>query len=304
MSNLKEQLETIIATSGATLMAVSVKHLESGEELHIAGDSRVPLCSVVKIPVLAEAFRQLAAGKFSLEDRWELTLAEKNLPSGVLVFFQDGLLPTVRDLLTMMIIISDNTATDMLLHRLGTTAVHNYMQSLGLTHTHIVMTIRQIFEDILPSADPRQVLEKLDKPPQNEGKARRDGRAYSLGAINNVGTTRDMNHLLELIWRGKVVDRAACDQMLHILLQQQYDTRLSRFLPSGTPMAHKTGTLTGIRNDAGIIYCSEKSHVAVTVYATWDPASGPAARVLNWERMTALDVAMGHIGRAAYDHFQ
>ena len=304
MSNLKEQVEAMIAASTATLMAVSVKHLEGGEEFHSAGDSPVPLCSVVKIPVLAEAFRQMAEGKFTLEDRWELTLGEKNLPSGVLVFFQDGLLPTVRDLLTMMIIVSDNTATDMVLHRLGTPAVQSYMHTLGLTNTHIVMTIREIFEDILPSADPRQVLEKLDKPPQDKGKVQRDGRAYSLGRNNNIGTTRDMNHLLELIWRGAVVDRAACDQMLHILLQQQYDTRLPRFLPSGTPMAHKTGTLEGIRNDAGILYCNENSHVAVSVYSTWDAASVKDDPVLNWERMTAIDASMGHIGRAVYDHFK
>jgi beta-lactamase class A len=63
----------------------------------------------LKIPVLVEAARQMDAGDFTLDDRWQLTVAEKNLGSGVLTFFDDGLLPTVRDLLTLMIIISDNT---------------------------------------------------------------------------------------------------------------------------------------------------------------------------------------------------
>jgi beta-lactamase class A len=133
---------------------------------------------------------------------------------------------------------------------------------------------------------------------------RRDGRAYSQGPNNNVGTARDMNHLLELIWNGQVVDRAACDEMLHILLQQQLETRLPRFLPRGTPIAHKTGTLEGIRNDSGIIYVNEHSHVAVTVYSTWDAQAVKGDEVATWERMNAVDSAMGHIGRAAYDHFR
>jgi beta-lactamase class A len=303
MHPLKSQLETIIAASGATAMGVAIKHLESGEELYLDANRPFPLCSVVKIPVLCEAFHQLRAGKFSLDDRWELTLAEKNLPSGVLVFFQDGLLPTVRDLLTLMIIISDNTATDMVMHRLGTAAINDYMHGLGLANTHIVMTIREIFEDILPSADPHQVLENLDRPPDDIDKERRTGRAYSLGSDNNVGTARDMNHLLELIWHGEIVDRETCDQMLHILLQQQLDTRLPRFLPPGTPIAHKTGTLAGIRNDSGIIYCNDHSHVAVTVYSTWDAEAVKGDRVVSWERMTAIDSAFGHIGRAVYDHY-
>ena len=96
MSTLKAQIEAIITTSGATAMGVAIKHLESGEEIYLNADQPVPLCSVFKIPVMAEAFHQIDAGRFTLDDRWELTLAEKNLPSGILVFLQDGLLPTVR----------------------------------------------------------------------------------------------------------------------------------------------------------------------------------------------------------------
>src|SRR5436190_1953840 len=105
MSTLKSPIESIIAASGATSMGVAIKHLESGEETYLNADQPVPLCSVFKIPVLTEAFHQIDAGRFTLDDRWELTLAEKNLPSGILVFLQDGLMPTVRDLLTLMIII-------------------------------------------------------------------------------------------------------------------------------------------------------------------------------------------------------
>jgi beta-lactamase class A len=305
MSALTSPIEAIIATSGATSMGVAIKHLESGEEVYIDADQPVPLCSVFKIPVLAEAFHQIDEGRFTLDDRWELTLAEKNLPSGILVFLQDGLMPTVRDLLTLMIIISDNTATDMVMHRLGVPSTTQFMHELGLTNIHVPMTVRDIFNDIMGEggSDPRLAFTDLDKP-QKEQPANRSGHAYSLGPDNDVGTPRELNRLVEMIFRGEVVNRTACDQMLHILLQQQLNLRLPRFLPEGTPVAHKTGTLAGIRNDSGIIYCNDHSHVAVTVFCTWDAAAVKDDPVAEWERVNALDSAFGQIGRLVYDHFK
>ncbi len=305
MSIITNSIEAVIAASGATAMGVAVKHLESGEEIYHDADQSFPLCSVFKIPVLAEAFHQIDQGRFTLDDRWELTLAEKNLPSGILVFLQDGLMPTVRDLLTLMIIISDNTATDIVMHRLGVPNTTKFMHELGLTNIHVPMTVRDLFNDIMGEArsDPRLAFTNLDKP-QPEEPSNRNGHAYSLGSDNDVGTPRELNRLVELIFRGKVVNRAACDQMLHILLQQQLNLRLPRLLPEGTPVAHKTGTLGGIRNDSGIIYCNEHSHVAVTVFCTWDAAAVKDDPVAEWDRINALDSAFGHIGRLVYEHFK
>ncbi|CAN5528743.1 class A beta-lactamase [soil metagenome] len=305
MSILRSEIESIIAASGATVMGVAIKHLETGEELYLNADQTFPLCSVFKIPVLAEAFHQIEAGKLTLEDRWELTLAEKNLPSGILVFLQDGLMPTLCDLLTLMIIISDNTATDMVMHRLGVPNITKFMHGLGLTDIHVPMTVRDLFNDIMGEAgsDPRLAFTNLDKP-QKEETANRTGRAYSLEPDNDVGTPRALNRLLELIFQGAVVSRTACDQMLQIMLQQQLNLRLPRFLPEGTPVAHKTGTLGGIRNDSGIIYCNEHAHVAVTVFCTWDTAAVKDDPVAEWDRINALDSAFGHIGRLVYEHFK
>src|SRR5690606_1576161 len=115
-------------------------------------------------------------GRISLADRHEVTVAEKNLPSGVLVFCEDGLRPTLRDLLTLMIIISDNTATDMVMHRLGLEATTRTMHGLGLSEIHVPLTVRKIFEDMLPSADPTQDLLELARQPRNKA-----GIAYSTG---------------------------------------------------------------------------------------------------------------------------
>jgi beta-lactamase class A len=84
--------------------------------------------------------------------------------------------------------------------------------------------------------------------------------------------------------------------MLEILLKQQLNDRLPRFLPAGTKVAHKTGTFSGVRNDTGIIYAGEQSHVALTVFARWDYDAIRSDRVLSWERFTQLDTAFGRIG--------
>lgn len=293
----QRQIEEIVSDSGAQ-MAVAARHLESGAEIAIDAQRVVPLCSVLKIPVLVEAFRQMEEGRFTLDDRWELTTTEKNLPSGVLVFFDDGLRPTVRDLLTLMIIISDNTATDMILHRLGEASVSRAMHELGLTDIHVGVTIRGIFDDLLPSGDPTQDLLALATAPRN-----RSGRSYSLGADNAVGTPAALTELLARIWRGEIVSRAACDQMLAILRKQQINDRLPRYLPPGTPCPHKTGTLPGIRNDSGIIYASDSSHVAVTVFSTWDDAAIEDDPIASRESAVEIDRAFGRIGRLLYDAF-
>ena len=295
--SLESDISRIIDNSGAE-MGLSALHLESGQRIDIDAGRVFPLCSVLKIPVLVEAFRQIEEGLFTLDDRWQLTTAEKNLPSGILVFLDDGLAPSVRDLLTLMIIISDNTATDMVMNRLGAGSVTSTMHSLGLTDIHVPMTIRQIFDDLLPSADPTQDMLALATAPRN-----RTGRSYSLGPDNDVGTPAALTELLARIWRGELVSRAACNAMLEILLKQQLNDRLPRYLPPGTRCAHKTGTLPGIRNDSGIIYASGSSQVAVTLFSRWDDDAVADDPIANKETPIAIDSAFGRIGRLLYDTF-
>ncbi len=295
--SLESDIRNITENSGAE-MAVSALHLETGRRTDVDAQRVYPLCSVLKIPVLVEAFRQIEEGLFTLDDRWQLTTAEKNLPSGILVFFDDGLAPTVKDLLTLMIIISDNTATDMVMHRLSKGSVTRTMHDMGLTDIHVPLTIRELFDDLLPSSDPTQDMLALAKGPRN-----RTGISYSLGPDNDTGTPAALTELLALIWRGETVNRAACDAMLDILLKQQLNDRLPRYLPPGTPCAHKTGTLPGIRNDSGIIYAGNNSHVAVTVFSRWDDEAVSDDPIASKEKPIAIDAAFGRIGRLLYDTF-
>ncbi len=301
--SLSDQIQSIIEQSGAE-MGVALLHVERDEAIELAADVSFPLCSVLKIPVLCEALRQIELGAFTLADRRPLTAPIKNIGSGVLTYLEDGLTPTVRDLLTLMIIISDNTATDMILERINVRSVNQFMHDLTLTDIHMALTIRGIFDDMLgEAAAPDRLLTNLnqrrEKPPTN-----RAGRAFSSGSDNNVSTPREMTRLLAMIFRGEVVGRAACDEMLHILLQQQLNARLPLFLPYGIPFAHKTGTLHGIRNDAGILYAGEDSHVALTVFSRWDTAAFADDPVAEWECIQKIDRAFGLIGKAVYEHYR
>ncbi len=304
LANLQDQIEAAAAGSGAE-MGISLRHIESGDELHHNADESYPMASVLKIPVLCEAFHQMAKGAFTLDDRWELTYPLKNIGSGILTYMEDGLQPTVRDLLTLMIIISDNTATDMAMRRLGVDAVDRYMKQLGVGDIHLAFDIRGIFDDLYgrEAAEPSRIFANLGKdhaPPPMD----RTGHALRGGPTNNTATARAMTTLCAMIYRGEVVDRSACDEMLRILLQQTLNQRLPRFLPYGVPFAHKTGTLSGIRNDAGILYATPTDHIAITIFARWDAEAVGDDKVLEWERMNAVDSAFGTIGKAVYDWYK
>lgn len=301
LQDLQKKIEAAMRAADAH-MGVAMRHLERGDEIEIDATESFPMASVLKIPVLVEAARQMDAGKFTLDDRWELTVAEKNLGSGVLTFFDDGLMPTVRDLLTLMIIISDNTATDMVINRLGITNITKSMRQLELQDIHLPLTIRQIFESILPSADPTQDPYEMALE-HTEFSAPTNAAGYSKGPENNVSTPRDMTKLVELIYSGRAASRAATDEMLRILLKQTLNDRLPRFLPPGTRVAHKTGTLSGFRNDAGIIYVDDEQHVAITVFAEWDSKAVKDDQAAERQRMYDIDSAFGHIARAVYDEY-
>ena len=91
--------------------------------------------------------------------------------------------------------------------------------------------------------------------------------------------------------------------MLRILLKQTLNDRLPRFLPPGTRVAHKTGTLSGFRNDAGILYVGDDQHVAVTVFSQWDSKAVKGDPIAERQRIYEIDSAFGHIGRAIYDYY-
>ena len=283
---------------------VAVWHIESGEQVDVNGDEPFPMASTFKIPILTTACRQLVRGEISLDTRVSLSDGDKSLGSGILPYFESGLQPTVRDLLTLMMIISDNTATDIMVDTLGGAAViEGVMREIGLREIYFKHNCKELLRYLFPDEVVDLPLEELIAwSAKND--ILRDGLAFSKGPENNVCTAKAMNKLLHMIYSGELFDGDVRETALDILLKQQFNVRLSRFLPLGTKVAHKTGTIGGIRNDSGIIAIRDSNHVILTIFTEWDEAPFWDKPAAHHQRVFEVESAMGEIGLAAYNAFQ
>ena len=194
----------------------------TGDEIRFHADMPMEAASVIKLPIMVEAFRQREAGM--LDFALPVTVRRENkLPScGALTYLHDGLTVQVGDLVTLMIILSDNTATNLLIDLLGQERINRTIAALGLTGTQLN---RKLF----------------------------DAAQAALGVQNYV-TAADMGALLTGLWRGEIVSPDASREMLDILFHQRLNGKLPFFLHGrDIRCAHKTGEDDGITHDVGII---------------------------------------------------
>ncbi len=230
---LRANIERITRTVNAK-WGVYIKCLETGEEIALNADNQMDTMSVIKIPLMVEAFRQIDAGKFKLSDRITLRNDDKRPGTGVIRSMDEGVPLTVKDLLTLMIIVSDNTATDMLFRQVGgIEPVNALMKQYGLEQTRATGTAKDWF-DALRAASSADDFHREAKHPFG------------------LSSPRDMGRLLEKIKTGGAVSKEASDGMLRIMRGQVYRTRLPKYV-TGFNIPHKTGDfLPYIGNDVGI----------------------------------------------------
>jgi beta-lactamase class A len=254
-------------------MAVYMKNLQNGDEVAIDADTTYETFSVIKVGIMAEVFHQAETGKLSLDQRFELKPGDQRLPSGVLYTLQPGLTPTIRDLLTLMIIISDNEATDLLADKVTRASVTSYMHELGLKNTSIQFSDLDWDRKWLSSLD----LSYKDAPGNKTvqfpfGKYSDSQVQHAFGeTIYNAGiyfghsTARDLGRLFEMIQQKKLVSVQASDWMLETLEKQQVNNRFPKYLRDVT-IAHKTGDgQPFIANDAGILFIKNQPIVLVVL---------------------------------------
>jgi beta-lactamase class A len=201
-------------------MGVYAKNLATGEVIAVNADQRFPTASLIKVAVMAEVFRQMSEGKFSKTTPVVLHDSDKAGDETVpLNMLHDGTTLTVGDLLHFMIAYSDNTATNLLVGLVGTADVDKLLDSYGLTKTRLYRpTFRDGHADVLPEEE----------------------KEFGLGST----TPREAATLMALIAEGKVVSRAACDDMIALLAQQQDRQMIPRSLPFEKEeilVANKTG---------------------------------------------------------------
>jgi beta-lactamase class A len=234
LARLRASIERVTRSVNAT-WGIYVKSLETGEEIALNADAQMDTMSVIKIPLMVEVFEQVKAGRFGLADRYTLTKADILPGTGVLRSLDPGAVVTVKDLVTLMNIVSDNTATDVLYRMVGgPETVNARMKALGLTKTVAPANARTWF-DALAAAKDRELFHREAKHPFG------------------LSTPREIGRLLEMMERGTLVDKASSELMLGALRGQVYRTRIPRYL-TGFRIPHKTGDfLPFIGNDVGVL---------------------------------------------------
>lgn len=271
-ARLRGNIERITKSVNAR-WGVYVKVLETGEEIAINADVQMDTMSTIKIPLMIEAFRQMEAGKFGLADKVTLTEAMKRPGTGILRSLDAGAVVTVKDTLTLMNIVSDNTATDILFEKVGGVgAVNALMESYGLKATRATTPSSGWFAALRAAPSPADF--------HREGK-----HAYGLSSA------REMGVLLEKIARGQAVSKPASEMMLQMLRGQVYSSRLPKYV-TGFRVAHKTGDfLPYIGNDVGI-FESPNRNIIVCVYTAGHFGVG-----------AQLEDAIARIGELIANHY-
>ena len=294
---LKTQIEKVIPRARGEV-GVAIKHAESGTEVLVNAEKTYPMASTYKVPILAELFYQRAAGKLALSDRIEVTGTDVH-PGGTIALLLDGpgLQMSIHNLINLMMRVSDNSAADLLIEKIGPANVTARMRMLGLESIRVDRTTLEMILDQegvdyaaygkLPIAELRLREEAVDA----QTAARANERFNK--TEKDVASPHDMNRLLEKIYRGQIVDRASSDQMMEFMNHSMIgQTRIPGALPEGTRVVHKTGSISGSTNDTGIVYLPDGNHLFITVMMR-DARAATADR----ERVIA-DVA-----KYAYDYF-
>jgi beta-lactamase class A len=236
-------------------LGISVKHLRTGELASLNGDELFPTASVFKVPVIVELYRQVEEGGVSLDDEITLMDVDKVPGSGILKELSEGLVLSLQNLVELMMILSDNTATDLVVETVGLENINANLRRLGLETTKMVADCCDILFDLIGLdylPDDEKTLDLF----RERARGAMMGGSWSLGVEDNdVTTPNEMLRLLEMIVGGNAVSRESCDAILDTMGRCQTGSyRIAKYLPrERVELSHKTGSLPGIRNDVGVV---------------------------------------------------
>jgi beta-lactamase class A len=240
----RPEVERLIQKSGAEV-AVAARTVDGGETLLIRPDDAFHAASTMKVPVMIELFAQARQGRLRLDDPLPVRNAFASIVDGSAysldpaedsdqeVYRSLGGSLTLRQLCEAMITVSSNLATNLLIEKLGVESIRQRVRALG--------------------ADGMSVLRGVE-----------DGKAFRAGLVNTT-TARGLLVLLEALAAGNAVGPQADREMVEILKRQRFGAAIPAGLPPGTPVAHKTGTITKIHHDAAIVYAARPYVLVVLV---------------------------------------
>ncbi len=271
-----QRLEASILRTTRSINAtwgIYMKSLETGEQVAVDADRQMETMSTIKIPLMIEALEQVKAGKFKLTDKYTFAEKDSQPGTGTIQRLDPGAVMTVKDLITMMIIVSDNTATEVLYRMVGgPDAVNARMQAMGLKTTRAMNVPSKWFPALRGAPTTEQFY--------------RDGKSPF-----GYSTPREMGQLLEMMERGTLVDKPSSDLMLRIMRGQLYRTRIPRYV-TGYTIPHKTGDfLPYVGDDVGVLEAPGKT-IVLTVFTGNHFGSGEA-----------LENAIGLVAKEVADYF-
>ncbi|MFT3895572.1 MAG: serine hydrolase [Anaerolineales bacterium] len=240
-----QRLEEYIAQFTEKTIAVAVHDLGSGRSVFINADETFHPASTFKVHVLMEVFHQAQAGTFSLDNKIEIINSFTSIADGspyslnviddaeVTLYPRIGEMERIRELARLMIVRSSNLATNILIEKVGANHVNSFVQSLGITG----VTVRRGVEDNV---------------------------AYRLG-LNNSASARGLTQSMRLLAEGKAVSEKASQEMIDILLGQEFNESIPAMLPDSARVAHKTGWTGIVYHDTGIIFPQGRKPYAISI---------------------------------------
>ncbi len=237
-SRLDDQVKPLVSAFKGKV-SLFAKNLDTGETYALNADDRVRTASTIKIAVMIEAFARVDKGDLKWTDEVVVTKEKKVSGSGILTELSDGLHLTLRDAVNLMMILSDNTATNLVLDVLTTDAVNSRMESLGFKNIKIMRKIGSGGESA------------AGKDPEN--------KKYGLG----MATPREMVLVMEKLDRGEIISPAVSKEMIELMKREQGRNAIGRSLWD-VPMASKYGALDRLRSSIAILY-TKKGKIAMAI---------------------------------------
>src|SRR5262249_53551963 len=261
-----------IANSLDGVMGVAIKDLTTGEEVLINDQLSFPTGSSIKIPILIELYKQASMGKYKLSDQRWVEKKDQVGGSGVIVNFGDHSSQlSLNDLAALMIALSDNTATNMLIDQVGMANVNRTLDELGLKQIRLR----------------RKMIDQ----------------AASARGAENIATPREAMTLMEKLYRGQVGNRQLSDDALKILKIRK-DSPIPRLLPESVEIANKPGNLEGVACDWAVVYVPNRPYaIAVMTNYNGEGADGAIAKVskLAYDYFARLSRSTGYGARVPLD---
>lgn len=274
-----QQIQTVLDgyTTFDGTIGIAARNGQSGEEILLNPDEIFPTASTFKTVLLWELYRQADQGRIDPAERITIEDRHRVPGSGVIQDLDAGASLTIRDVATLMMVISDNAGTDIIFDLLGKEAIQQAASDLGMSSTSIPMGTWGLLCGLhnLDPNDPSLTYEDL-KGRLKSREANWDCNALKETPDNDITTPRDMRQLHETIERGDGLSQSGREGVLDIMKRQKLSERIPAHLPTGVVCAHKTGSLKGVRNDAGIVYAPDGTTytLAILVKGASDGVAG------------------------------